>query len=30
VILDLNVNGPIEKLINLSMDSRVSFGGSKP
>lgn len=30
VVLDLNVNGPIEKLINLSMDSRVSFGGSKP
>ncbi len=30
VVLDLNVNGPIEKLINLGMDSRVSFGGSKP
>ncbi len=29
VILDLNVNGPLEKLINLGLDSRVSFG-SKP
>lgn len=26
VILDLNVNGPLEKLINLGLDSRVSFG----
>ena len=29
VILDLNVNGPLEKLINMGMDSRVSFG-TKP
>ncbi len=29
VILDLNVNGPLERLINLGLDSRVSFG-SKP
>jgi hypothetical protein len=29
VILDLNVNGPLEKLINLGLDSRISFG-SKP
>ncbi len=29
VILDLNVNGPLEQLINLGLDSRVSFG-SKP
>ena len=29
VILDLNVNGPLEKLINLGLDSRLSFG-SKP
>lgn len=29
VILDLNVNGPLEKLINLGIDSRLSFG-SKP
>jgi hypothetical protein len=29
VILDLNVNGPLEKLINMGMDSRVSFG-AKP
>jgi hypothetical protein len=26
VILDLNVNGPLEKLINLGLDSRISFG----
>jgi len=25
VVLDLNVNGPLEKLLNLGMDSRVSF-----
>ena len=29
VILDLNVNGPLEKLINLGLDSRISFG-AKP
>ncbi|AOS45672.1 Dicarboxylate transport [Lacunisphaera limnophila] len=29
VILDLNVNGPLEKLINLGMDSRLSVG-TKP
>jgi hypothetical protein len=29
VVLDLNVNGPLERLINLGLDSRVSFG-SKP
>jgi hypothetical protein len=29
VILDLNVNGPLERLINLGLDSRLSFG-SKP
>ena len=29
VVLDLNVNGPLEQLINLGLDSRVSFG-SKP
>ncbi|MBI2814436.1 MAG: YdbH domain-containing protein [Opitutae bacterium] len=29
VVLDLNVNGPLEKLLNLGLDSRVSFG-SKP
>ena len=29
VILDLNVNGPLEKLINMGMDSRLSFG-TKP
>ncbi len=29
VTLDLNVNGPIEKLLNLGLDSRVSFG-TKP
>jgi Dicarboxylate transport len=29
VTLDLNVNGPVEKLINLGLDSRVSFG-AKP
>lgn len=29
VILDLNVNGPLERLINLGLDSHVSFG-SKP
>ncbi len=26
VILDLNVNGPLEKLLNLGLDSRLSFG----
>ncbi|HEY8993206.1 MAG TPA: YdbH domain-containing protein [Lacunisphaera sp.] len=30
VILDLNVNGPLEKLINMGMDSRLSIGGTKP
>jgi hypothetical protein len=29
VTLDLNVNGPLERLINLGLDSRLSFG-SKP
>jgi hypothetical protein len=29
VVLDLNVNGPLERLINLGLDSRVSFG-AKP
>jgi hypothetical protein len=29
VVLDLNVNGPLEQLINLGLDSRVSFG-TKP
>lgn len=29
VVLDLNVNGPLEKLLNLGLDSRVSFG-AKP
>lgn len=29
VILDLNVNGPLEKLINMGMDSRLSIG-TKP
>lgn len=29
VILDLNVNGPLEKLLNMGMDSRVSFGSGK-
>jgi hypothetical protein len=29
VTLDLNVNGPIEKLLNMGMDSRLSFG-AKP
>jgi len=28
VILDLNVNGPLEKLINLGLDSRLSFGSN--
>jgi len=27
VTLDLNVNGPLEKLLNMGMDSRVNFGG---
>lgn len=27
VTLDLNVNGPLEQLLNLGFDSRVSFGG---
>jgi hypothetical protein len=27
IILDLNVNGPLEKLLNMGMDSRLSFGG---
>lgn len=27
VTLDLNVNGPIEQLLNLGLNSRVSFGG---
>lgn len=27
VTLDLNVNGPLEQLLNLGLDSRVSFGG---
>ena len=29
VILDLNVNGPLEKLINMGLDSRLSIGGGK-
>lgn len=29
IILDLNVNGPLEKLINMGMDSRLSIG-TKP
>jgi hypothetical protein len=29
VVLDLNVNGPLEKLINLGLDSRVSFGSKE-
>ncbi len=29
VTLDLNVNGPLERLINMGLDSRVSFG-TKP
>lgn len=29
VVLDLHVNGPLEKLLNLGLDSRVNFG-SKP
>ncbi len=29
VILDLNVNGPLEKLLNMGMDSRISFGPGK-
>lgn len=29
VILDLNVNGPLEKLINLGLDSRISFGSNR-
>ena len=29
ISLDLNVNGPLEKLINLGLDSRLSFG-TKP
>lgn len=29
VILDLNVNGPLEQLINLGMDSRLSIGAGK-
>jgi hypothetical protein len=29
VTLDLNVNGPIERLINLGMDKRVNFGSGK-
>ena len=29
VTLDLNVNGPLEKLINMGMDSRVNFGTGK-
>lgn len=27
VTLDLNVNGPLEQLLNLGLDSRISFGG---
>ena len=26
VTLDLNVNGPLEKLLNVGLDSRVSIG----
>jgi len=29
VTLDLNVNGPIEKLLNMGMNSRLSFGAGK-
>lgn len=29
VTLDLNVNGPLEKLLNLGMNSRLSFGTGK-
>lgn len=29
VTLDLNVNGPLEKLLNMGMDSRLSFGTGK-
>lgn len=29
VILDLNVNGPLEKLINMGMDRRLSIGSGK-
>lgn len=29
VILNLNVNGPLEKLINMGMDSRLSIGAGK-
>jgi hypothetical protein len=29
VTLDLNINGPLEQLINLSLDKRVSFGPGK-
>lgn len=29
VILDLNVNGPLEKLINMGLDSRLSIGTGK-
>ncbi|HWA24774.1 MAG TPA: YdbH domain-containing protein [Lacunisphaera sp.] len=29
ITLDLNVNGPVEKLLNLGLDSRVSFGTGK-
>ena len=29
VILDLNVNGPLEKLINMGLDSRLSIGSGK-
>jgi hypothetical protein len=29
VMLDLNVNGPLEQLLNMGMDSRLSFGSGK-
>ncbi len=29
VTLDLNVNGPIEKLLNLGLDSRMNFGSKR-
>ncbi len=29
ISLDLNVNGPIEALLNMGLDKRVRFGGSK-
>lgn len=29
VTLDLNVNGPLEKLLNMGLDSRLSFGTGK-